>query len=332
MISFHNETTQQEISKDLLRLSKMPEKRKVFSTDVYFREAWIQAKQHWDGATKAAEVLSSHASLIIKPECILGGTAPLAIRLVLNKGFHPLLMHPFRFNRFNAREQWRYWLTNATMERLQAMTDFLALSESLFVVVRDDLRKDGVPGTVRLAEAKGAADLDERDAGTIRDMVSVLPHPLLTALHTADEPADMIREFGVLFDPQERMRIFQALDSAATPDVEGILAELGVRNPPREMRLEVLIQRIIDLCERYMTWMTGQRQEMEKLIAILRRVMDGEQGLWPTVEGMLDSYGIPLGREDRIVIAVTSCRPFVNDRTHTFPRQGPAVWCRDYDE
>lgn len=77
----------------------------------------------------------------------------------------------------------------------------ISLSESLFVVVRDDLRKNGVPGTVRPAEAKGSADLYERGAGTIRDLISVLPHSLLTALHTADEPADMIREFGVLFDP-----------------------------------------------------------------------------------------------------------------------------------
>jgi hypothetical protein len=310
----------------LRHLSMMPEKRDAFLGDIYFRESWSGLAPLREKANEGARSVYPYASLILKPECLLGGTGPLALRLLASSGFRPVFVQPFSFNHLSARELWRYWLMNATLERLEAMTTFLSSFESLYVIVEDETLRPNMPASVRLAKWKGAADVAERASGSLRSAVNVLEHPLLTGVHTADEPADFVRELGVLFDKAARERITQQLLGRLKPlRIDAVCQEIAGAYAPRELRFERLTERLIRLIRCYDQGLSVS-SEIAHLIALVERVHGGERGLWREIDMLLERHGIPFGREDRIVMAVTTCKPFIEERTQAFSRQGLDAW------
>ena len=63
-----------------------------------------------------------------------------------------------------------------------------------------------MPATVRLSNLKGGPDAATRGAGSLRSALRSA-NRLFTFVHTADEPADIVRELAVFFDRDERRRL-----------------------------------------------------------------------------------------------------------------------------
>jgi hypothetical protein len=82
---------------------------------------------------------------------------------------------------------------------------------------------------VRLSELKGSASKPNGDGTRMRELLG-MPNRLLNFVHIADEPADIIRELGIVFDAAERRTVLdniaQALDGSGKPDVAALASHL----------------------------------------------------------------------------------------------------------
>ena len=102
------------------------------------------------------------------------------------------------FDRLLWRALWQYQLTSATLDRLGVSDRHLAAGPGLLLVLRSTDGHD-LPATVRLTSLKGSATLEQQVRGTLRHRLGQA-NRVLSLLHVADEPADLVRELGVFFD------------------------------------------------------------------------------------------------------------------------------------
>jgi hypothetical protein len=65
---------------------------------------------------------------------------------------------------------------------------------------------------------------------------------LLNFLHTPDEPADAVRELGVLFAADERLALFRELRAARDVSLEPAFAAAYAETPPHGLDLDVSLE------------------------------------------------------------------------------------------
>ncbi len=101
------------------------------------------------------------------------------------------------------RVLWAYMLRWATAERLLLLDAVAALGPGLLV-----LWAHSTPGAVstRMKALKGSNDPARRCEGPLRGVAGAL-NRVLTMLHTADDPADAVRELAVLCSWRERAQL-----------------------------------------------------------------------------------------------------------------------------
>jgi nucleoside diphosphate kinase len=164
------------------------------------------------------------ALLILKPDGLVAGKLRPTSTFLQDRGFRVVLTKRVFLGGHRWREMWRYQLTTATLDRLAVNECFLAAGPSLLLLLRHDA-EDTLPATVRLAGLKGSADPLSRAPGTLRSTLGQ-HNRVLSYVHAADEPADLIRELGVLFDASERRSALVRLAADKTgPQGEEELAQ-----------------------------------------------------------------------------------------------------------
>jgi len=207
---------QQVVDVDWECLSSLPEKRRLYSRDPHFRESMWDARQALGDEPFA--VLHRVALLALKPESLAGRRVDSLLRFLDDHGFTPIHVESFAYTRHINRELWRYQWNAATIEKMD-LTDRINLAlPTAILLLRDDGRPRELPTSVRLKALKGAALPERRDPGSMRAALEA-PNRMLTFVHTADEPADVARELGILFDRPERRAIFEALEAKPSGDV-----------------------------------------------------------------------------------------------------------------
>jgi hypothetical protein len=108
---------------------------------------------------------------------------------------------------------WRYQLTSATLDRLAVNELLLGAGPALFLLLRSEPGHE-LPGAVRLSTLKGSATLEAQKPGTLRSLLGQ-PNRVLSYVHVADEPADVLRELGLLFDAPTRRDLLDSLAAGA---------------------------------------------------------------------------------------------------------------------
>jgi nucleoside diphosphate kinase len=198
------------------RLTRMPRKAETYRRECYFREALVDAQELLGAAT--ADVLHSGAFLMIKPDGLRAGKLAAVHSFVLEHGFTVVSVEELTFTGHMWRELWRHQLTSATLDRL-AIKDALYTGQSALALLLRSEDRNGLPGTVRLSTLKGSANLATQASGTLRSRLRQ-PNRVFSLVHFADEPADIVRELGVLFPPDVRRRMLSALDSGDLADAD----------------------------------------------------------------------------------------------------------------
>ncbi|MEV8535770.1 hypothetical protein [Streptomyces sp. NPDC051211] len=145
------------------------------------------------------------------------------------------------------RELWRYNWHVYTTDRLELMSLMHAPADSVLLILRDD-RYDGVvPGSVRLADLKGSANPEQRGPEHLRSVLDP-PNQIINFVHVADEPADVVRETGILLDRPGRRRLLREVasgrpeEAAARAATE--IAEVEAACPASDFDLEEALTRL----------------------------------------------------------------------------------------
>jgi hypothetical protein len=117
-------------------------------------------------------------------------------------------------DRHTTRWLWLYRFNVASVDRVRLHDLVNTAGPALFLILRDDRHGPGdVPATVRLTDLKGPSRPARRRPDQLRSRLGVSDR-LVNYVHTSDEPADLLRELGILVPPAERRGFFAAIEAA----------------------------------------------------------------------------------------------------------------------
>lgn len=259
-----------------LRLTSSGEKIRLYAIESYFRESWLDACDIL-GEDKF-QVLQTVAAVMFKPEAVVSRRIRPAIELLMGRGFIPVMALRLRLNRHTSREMWRYQWDAATLDRLALSDQLTTATDSLWVVLRDAAPSIEVPASVRLAGLKGSPQVHERKPEDLRSRLGS-PNRMLTFLHVADEPADTVRELGILFSRPDRRRILAEFGELYAEDgthaVLTAAAELESRHPLVEFDFAAARKRLREALGE------GEDGARAGTVSWLRRQLDRAEGGGP---------------------------------------------------
>lgn len=204
-------------------------KRATYAEDTYFEEAH---EQFAELGVDLEEFGRSHALLLLKPDAVAARRLLTTIDWVVDRGFRIAAAERVRLTRHSVRALWYFQWNVASAER-KRIADLLATaSDSLVLLVcREDCH--GVPASVLLTEMKGPTNPDARVPGELRHLLGRHTY-LLNLVHTADEPADVLRELGIYFDAEQRATVYdQAVTGADRQEHARALARGLYADAPR---------------------------------------------------------------------------------------------------
>jgi hypothetical protein len=176
--------------------------------------------------------------VLFKPDGMVAHSVLPTLEVLKRHHFAPLAHTLMRFDRMTIRELWRYELNLATLSRLDTIDRLLTASPSVLILLRDD---SGAPGTAaeRLSKLKGPSFLRLREKSHLRCAIGARDG-LLNYIHTPDEPADVVRELGVLLDRERRRRLLSGLKGLEWSDREARWQDV----PSHDLELAPALKRI----------------------------------------------------------------------------------------
>lgn len=270
-------------------LTRMPRKRALFAVDTYFRESLEDVER----VAGAADAVHDCGALLLKAEASAMRLLEPALDWLLERGARIVAADLCQLTRRTTRAMWQYQWNVATRDRRDLADMMLKAGPSLSLIVR--LPPDPVPAAVRLSEWKGPADPARRLPDQLRYRLGP-QNFLINYVHAADEPADVIREVGILFTPERRLAIYEAAVAGvdAEADARRLIAELYDRIPARDLTFDTLHARLARAVE-------PDPVLRERLAAAAA----GADRDWRGLCRMLDDAGIGLDRWDSIVLGTT---------------------------
>ncbi|MEU5274282.1 hypothetical protein AB0G77_38545 [Streptomyces hygroscopicus] len=169
-------------------LATDPRKREVYRYDPYMREGLMSFSR-----MEALGSVRDHTFVVLKPDAIAGRRCGLILDTLAEEGWHPVAATTVLFSPLLTRELWRYQFNAASEQRIAVVDHLLGSGRSLLVLLEDANRPAWLPASVRLTRAKGAADPTSAGRADLRTRIGRV-NGLFNFMHTADDPADLIRE------------------------------------------------------------------------------------------------------------------------------------------
>jgi hypothetical protein len=182
-------------------LTALEQKHEEYWREVAFREALEDAKTILGDSY--AGYFQRVAVVVFRPEAFAARRVKPALDFLKAHSYLPILADFLHVDGRATRDIWRYQWNVATLDRV-AVFDLLSdQAPWLFLTLADQTSVPRVPASVRLRGLKGSAIPENRDQGTLRSICAA-PNRILSMLHAPDEPADILRELGILHDSQTR--------------------------------------------------------------------------------------------------------------------------------
>ncbi|EJN13528.1 hypothetical protein PMI42_03101 [Bradyrhizobium sp. YR681] len=309
-------------------MTTVPDKIKYYGSESYFRESLADAR--FILGADAIRLLQSVTALVFKPDAIVGRRIPLALAFLRRHHFTPLLGTSFRYGRLHLREDWRFQLNQLTLDRMRLNTLLAGMSPSFMLFLRDDTpaSERRLPASVRLQMLKGPSRPEQQTAEHLRFVMKSWSR-LLKFIHAPDEPADLVREMGILFAEDERRALYaaivQAVDRPNVAGVEGAIQALHDTFPAHELAKDISIARLAaDL--------RVKSADNPALDCIYRRFertraacAQGRFLAWMPFERELAAAGMPI-TWDHLVFAAATIHHSFDDEVALVPSDGTEGW------
>jgi nucleoside diphosphate kinase len=223
-------------------LSRSAAKREHYGADTYYLEGSEQLADLVAGRSREVDAVADfafrHALVLLKPDAVAARRLLPAIDWLTENGFRIVAAASCRLTRTTVRALWHYQWNIATAFRRRLADQFLGSTDSLILLVRPDRQPD-IPASVLLTELKGPTDPDARVPGQLRYALGRYCY-LLNLVHTADEPADVLRELAVCLDAEQRAAFYcDALTGRDRRDeARQLAARLYAQVPERDLNFE----------------------------------------------------------------------------------------------
>lgn len=276
--------------------TRIPLKAQVYVRETYFREGLAAATEIF--GDNAATALHQAALLLIKPDGLVAGKTPIIISFLRAHHFSIIAVELPSLSRFHWRELWRYQLNAATLDRL-AVNDLVLRDQSLLLLLRNNGDPD-LPATVRLSGIKGPSDVSLQPPECLRRLLGQ-PNRILSFIHVADEPADLLRELAIMLDePALRRALAAFAHGELSPADESLLNEVvsSHEHTARTLDARPALQRVEDALRRGDSREQVAASAARRARSDLERMSRGERISWRPFAQALAATGIQLDKWD----------------------------------
>ncbi|GAA2234137.1 MULTISPECIES: nucleoside-diphosphate kinase [Kitasatospora] len=237
-------------------------KRDHYRLDTYAREGL-----RLFGALGALDRLAEYTFVVLKPDAVAGRRCALVLDTLAEEGFRPVAAAPVRFDPLLTREIWRYQFNAASDQRIAVVDHLLGSGPSLVVLLRDAHRDatpdhQRLPASVRLTALKGAADPNAARGQDLRTRIGRV-NGLFNFVHTADDPADLVRELRLFCYRTGSQWLAEGLGrplpDAAAPDnpAKELLPQLEEQIPAHDLDLAAALRRLAERADGWGRLATG---------------------------------------------------------------------------
>ncbi|HET6479285.1 MAG TPA: hypothetical protein VFG35_04470, partial [Actinoplanes sp.] len=188
-------------------LTMLDEKAKSYAAEAGYRESLYELAHRVGDHRHLGEVLRRTGVGLLRPDAIAYRRADDALDYFARLGIRPGGVVPVDVTRQGVRELWRYQLNTASGERLRLLDLVFEASPALLVLFDADPGTPAVPCTVLMADCKGPAAAEDRQGWELRTFLGS-PNRVEVYVHCCDEPADVVRDGGLLAGPDVFARAF----------------------------------------------------------------------------------------------------------------------------
>jgi hypothetical protein len=223
-------------------LTKSPEKVQAYKLDTEFRLVWDEIRRA-DPVFRTA-LIEECGLLLFKPEALVSDALGEAMLLCTEMGFRIFFCEETRMDGGKLSLLWHYQDNNATVDRIRAVHAIFGDRPCMVAAVRRGRVLGYAPTCVALSKvAKGSAFKAGRDRQTMRGVFGC-PNPVISFVHVGDEPADMIRDMGILLTWQQRRTLYRALSAETTLAVDAIATAVRGRYPRYDFDVQNAVGRL----------------------------------------------------------------------------------------
>jgi hypothetical protein len=224
-------------------LSRSADKRRLYAADTYFVESFEDASQV--GGKDTRRFLETLAAVTIKPDGLVARACSPTLAWLDAGGFLVAAARRVRLHRHAIRAIWAYQLNAASRDRKNLADKFLSASDSLYLLLRGPPDLPG-PAAEAIGCAKGPSDPSARRAGQLRHEIGAAGR-LLSYVHAPNDPADLVREIGVLFPAEDRRLLFaeaMAPSEATVRSAEALARTLEADVPAVDLGLDRVLSTV----------------------------------------------------------------------------------------
>lgn len=196
---------------DWSQLTRHPDKARLYRDE----PVCIEFGSHLDGAVGGTiDRLRDLTLLILKPEALRRHASGRVLDFLASHGYVPLASRQVWFHATTSHLLWRYQWTKATPDRMRLHCRMGRDAPSLLILLRSSSTV-AVPASVRLWGLKGSTDGSRRSPDALRTVVG-MSNRMIAFVHCPDEPADVVRDLGILWPSSDRAALFDAINSSRT--------------------------------------------------------------------------------------------------------------------
>lgn len=216
------------------------DKRFAYGAEPLFRESYYQLARA-PGLTP--DSLARMTYVLCKPDAIASRQIESILQFLDENDFDVVSATKVQLSRAMVAEMWRHNWNTVTIDRALVSTEINTITPALVLGLVSREQTTSIPASVRLSDLKGSAQKFLRREGTLRHILNA-SNPMLVSVHAPDEPADVVREAGILFSWDERQKLFASLTRSGlssrlgNTDVREVIRDLY--NSISEHRIDVL--------------------------------------------------------------------------------------------
>jgi nucleoside diphosphate kinase len=276
-------------------LSELPEKRARYADDSYFLDGFEDVTEVCGDAL--GRFCDDHALLLVKPDAVVSRRLSPILTWLTGNGFSVVGAMPLTLSRHAVRALWQYGLNAASRDRRDAADLYMTAGPCVLLMLA---RPGGTePATTVLSRAKGPAEPDRCRPGQLRHAAGSFNYQL-NLVHTADEPADLVRELAVLCEHETRVSLLRRALGGASDDAYAVARRTEAATPEEDLDLHRTLARIAAVA--------GRAPELHRLVD---RIGAGESRDWRRLLRLARERGVPVTTWQHIVVATYLLDPYL---------------------
>jgi hypothetical protein len=282
-------------------LTCIPEKIECFVRDPAFCRGWrtVQDLEHEGIFSK--DCLWNIGSVMFKADSLIRGNTTTGMRALAAAGFQIRSGRSVQFSERLVHEFWHYALGRYSDKRIALLARLLVMAPSLYLLVRADELELGYPTAIRLTDFKGEVAPGLRTATKLRAVLGAPQTAMFNYVHTADEPADVVRELGLLFDASARRAILLGEETGGAHAAQQLSEHMLAQTFHSDLDFTKVLEKLKNIISQLSANIVAP-EDLRQASILAEEMAQGNEQAWTRLEGLIGPWLHDLTALDRLIL------------------------------